>query len=374
MKKLKVVTIVGTRPEIIRLCRLIPALDELTEHTLVHTGQNYDPQLNEVFFRDLELRQPDVFLNVDTSTLGSAMGEILRLTEKVLIDLMPDAVMILGDTNSAVAAIIAERMQIPVYHMEAGNRSFDNRVPEELNRRMVDHVATFNLAYTEHARGNLIREGVHPRFVFKTGSPLPEIYSYFKDKIAASNILEELGLEANGYFLASFHRQENVDDPGKLESIVNSLETLAKQTGMPVVVSTHPRTKLRLDRLGVGASDWLRFYEPFGYLDYNKLQLEARVVLSDSGSIAEESYAMGLRSVSIRDSIERPEAIESATILLGGTGLDDILQNFELADQRRGFKPELSDYEIGDFSTRVISILFSTVNKVPFWKNTQAGH
>jgi UDP-N-acetyl-L-fucosamine synthase len=374
MKKLKVVTIVGTRPEIIRLCRLIPALDELTEHTLVHTGQNYDPQLNEVFFRDLELRQPDVFLNVDTSTLGSAMGEILRLTEKVLLDLMPDAVMILGDTNSAVAAIIAERMQIPVYHMEAGNRSFDNRVPEELNRRMVDHVATFNLAYTEHARGNLIREGVHPRFVFKTGSPLPEIYSYFKEKIAASNILEELGLEANGYLLASFHRQENVDDPGKLESIVNSLETLAKQTGMPVVVSTHPRTKLRLDRLGVGASDWLRFYEPFGYLDYNKLQLEARVVLSDSGSIAEESYAMGLRSVSIRDSIERPEAIESATILLGGTGLDDILQNFELADQRRGFKPELSDYEIGDFSTRVISILFSTVNKVPFWKNTQAGH
>ena len=373
MKKLKVVTIVGTRPEIIRLCRLIPALDELTEHTLVHTGQNYDPQLNEVFFRDLELRQPDVFLNVDTSTLGSAMGEILRLTEKVLLDLMPDAVMILGDTNSAVAAIIAERMQIPVYHMEAGNRSFDNRVPEELNRRMVDHVATFNLAYTEHARGNLIREGVHPRFVFKTGSPLPEIYSYFKDKIAASNILEELGLEANGYLLASFHRQENVDDPGKLKSIVNSLETLAKQTGMPVVVSTHPRTKLRLDRLGVGTSDWLRFYEPFGYLDYNKLQLEARVVLSDSGSIAEESYAMNLRSVSIRDSIERPEAIESATILLGGTGLDDILQNFELADQRRGFKPELSDYEISDFSTRVISILFSTVNKVPFWKNTQAG-
>lgn len=374
MKKLKVVTIVGTRPEIIRLSRLLPKLDELTEHTLVHTGQNYDPQLNDVFFRDLELRQPDIFLNVDTSSLGAAMGDVLRLTEKVLVDVRPDAVMVLGDTNSAISAIIAERMHIPVYHMEAGNRSFDNNVPEELNRRMIDHIATFNLPYTEHARSNLLREGISPRYIFKTGSPLAEVYSHYKEKIEQSVILEKLDLSPQGYFLASFHRQENVDNNAKLKSIVGGLEQIAALHGIPVVVSTHPRTMIRLNKQGVGGSENLRFCEPFGYLDYNKLQIEARCVFSDSGSIAEESHIMKFPAISIRDSIERPEAIETGSVLLGGTSLDDIFESFKFVSAPKGHLSAMTDYEDENFTHRVIGILLSTVKKASFWKNTRESN
>ena len=369
MTKLKVVTVVGTRPEIIRLSRLIPKLDTLTEHTLVHTGQNYDPQLSEVFFRDLELRQPDIFLNVDTSSLGSAMGDVLRHTEKVLLETSPDAVMVLGDTNSAVAAIIAERLHIPVYHLEAGNRSFDNNVPEELNRKMIDHVATFNLPYSEPARRNLLAEGLNPRFVFKTGSPIKEVFSFYSSRISGSTILEDLGLERGKFFLASLHRQENVDNPEKLESILNALGTIAREYDSKVLVSTHPRTQKRIADRSLALPPGVELCKPFGYFDYNKLQLEAMCVLSDSGSIAEEASIMNFRAVSLRDSTERPEGIECASVLLAGTSYRDIRSNVEHSLQQQLPIPTIEDYEIGNFSDRVLSVLFSTARKHTFWSN-----
>jgi UDP-N-acetyl-L-fucosamine synthase len=369
VKKLKVVTIVGTRPEIIRLSRLLPKLDELTEHTLVHTGQNYDPQLSDVFFRDLELRQPDIFLNVETSSLGAAMGDVLRLTEKVLVDIKPDAVMILGDTNSAVSAIIAERMHIPVYHMEAGNRSFDNNVPEELNRKMVDHIASYNLPYSEAARRNLLAEGLGGRFVFKTGSPIKEIYNHYSPKVLASVVLERLGLEPKQYFLASIHRQENVDNPEKLRSIFDALTELGAVFRKKVLVSTHPRTARRLKEFGVQVSGDVQLCEPFGYIDYNKLQLEALCVVSDSGSIAEESSIMNFPAVSVRDSTERPEGIEYGSVQLAGSSKLDILLNVERSLARGLPIAKIEDYEIDNFSERVITTLFSTVHKHRFWAN-----
>lgn len=369
MKKLKVVTIVGTRPEIIRLSRLLPKLDELTEHTLVHTGQNYDPQLNDVFFRDLELRQPDTFLNVDTSSLGAAMGDVLRLTEKVLVDVRPDAVMVLGDTNSAISAIIAERMHIPVYHMEAGNRSFDNNVPEELNRRMIDHIASFNLPYSEGAKRNLLAEGLSPRFVFKTGSPIKEIYNHYSPKVLASEVLKHLGVEPRGYFLASIHRQENVDNPEKLNNIFEAMGELSSIHGMKVLVSTHPRTARRLKEFGVQVRHDVQLCEPFGYIDYNKLQLEALCVMSDSGSIAEEASIMNFRAVSMRDSTERPEGIEYGSVQLAGTNKLDILLNVERCLGRDLPVAKIEDYEIDNFSDRVVTTLFSTVHKHLSWAN-----
>ena len=368
MKKLKVVTIVGTRPEIIRLSRLIPRLDELTDHTLVHTGQNYDPQLNEVFFRDLELRQPDIYLNVDTSSLGAAMGDVLRLTEKVLTDVRPDAVMVLGDTNSAVAAVIAERMHIPVYHMEAGNRSFDNNVPEELNRKMVDHVATFNLPYSEAARRNLLAEGLNPRFIFKTGSPIKEIYSHFSESILDSSVLEKLRIEPDTFFLASVHRQENVDNPNRLKNIIQGLGEVARTFDSQVLLSTHPRTAKRLQGFEIEIPARLSLCEPFGYFDYNKLQLSAICVMSDSGSISEESSIMNFRAVSLRDSTERPESIESGSVILAGTEPIEMLRNVGQCLARDSSVPTISDYEITNFSDRVLSALFSTASKQRAWR------
>lgn len=369
MKKLKVVTIVGTRPEIIRLSRLIPKLDEYTDHIFVHTGQNSDPKLNEIFFEDLELRAPDYYLNVDTSSMGSVMGDVLKKSEEVFLREQPDAVMILGDTNSAIAAIVAERLHIPVYHMEAGNRSFDNNVPEELNRKMVDHVASFNLPYNDYSMRNLLAEGILPRFIQKTGSPIREIYEHYKDKIAASNAVEDLGLTANGYFLVSVHRQENVDLPERLEKVLDCLVAVRDHWNLPVLVSTHPRTRVRLDALNKSGVEGITFHEPFGYLDYNKLQLDAKCVISDSGTIGEESSLMGFSAVTLRDSIERPEALETGSIIMAGLNPVNLIQSIalELATSSSGDTPE--GYDIAHFSERVMKFVFSTALKHKNWKN-----
>jgi UDP-N-acetylglucosamine 2-epimerase (non-hydrolysing) len=368
MKKLKVVTIVGTRPEIIRLSRLIPKLDEYTDHIFVHTGQNSDPKLNDVFFDDLELRKPDYYLNVDTTSMGSVMGDVIKKSEEVFLKEKPDAVMILGDTNSAIAAIVAERMHIPVYHMEAGNRSFDNNVPEELNRKMVDHVASFNLPYNDYSMRNLLAEGIHPRFIQKTGSPIREIYEHYKDKIAASTAVEDLGLTANGYFLVSVHRQENVDLPERLEKVLDCLVAVRDYWNLPVLVSTHPRTRIKLEALSRNDLEGITFHEPFGYLDYNKLQIDSKCVISDSGTISEEASISEFRAVSLRDSIERPEALEVGAMILSGLDPDGLKRSVHLELSLESAMDIPEGYGVGDFSNRVLKFLFSTSNKYEIWK------
>ena len=369
MKKLKVVTIVGTRPEIIRLSRLIPKLDEYTDHVFVHTGQNSDPKLNEVFFEDLELRQPDYFLGVDTSSMGSVMGDVLKKSEEVFLKEKPDAVMILGDTNSSIAAVVAERMHIPVYHMEAGNRSFDNNVPEELNRKMVDHVASFNLPYNDYSMRNLLAEGIHPRFIQKTGSPIREISDHYKEKIAASTAVEDLGLVPGGYFLVSVHRQENVDPPDRLGKVMDCLVAVRKQWGLPIMVSTHPRTRLRLKDLVRKDLEGITFHEPFGYLDYNRLQLDSKCVISDSGTISEESSLLGFSAVILRNSMERPEALEAGAGILTGLDPDNLLRSISMETSLPKSHSVPEGYDSENFSSKVLKFVFSTCALSREWKN-----
>jgi UDP-N-acetylglucosamine 2-epimerase (non-hydrolysing) len=325
--------------------------------------------LNEVFFQDLELRQPDYYLNVDTSSMGAVMGDTMRKAEEVFLKEKPDAVMILGDTNSAIAAVVAERMHIPVYHMEAGNRSFDNNVPEELNRKMVDHVASFNLPYNDYSMRNLLNEGIHPRRIQKTGSPIAEIYDAYKNKIEASSILEEVKLSKGGYFLVSIHRQENVDLPARLELVLDCLRALRDRFKMPVLVSTHPRTKVRLAALSQENLDGIVFHEPFGYLDYNKLQANAFCVVSDSGTISEEASIIGFPAVSIRDSIERPEALETGAMVLTGLNVSNLIQSVELVRDQAANSAMPEGYEITDFSDRVLKFVFSTARLHHSWAN-----
>jgi len=369
MKKLKVVTVVGTRPEIIRLSRLVPKLDEHTDHIFVHTGQNSDPKLNDIFFEDLELRRPDYFLGVDTSSMGAVMGDTLRKAEEVFLKEQPDAVMILGDTNSAVAAIVAERMHIPVYHMEAGNRSFDANVPEELNRRMVDHVATFNLPYNNFSLANLVREGIHPRYILKTGSPIREIVEMSKEKIANSKILADLGLKPGAYFLASIHRQENVDNQARLLKILEQLSALSVAYNIPVVLSTHPRTRLRLETININEFPGIRFEEPFGYLDYCNLQLNSKCVISDSGTIFEEAIIMNFRAICLRDSVERPEALEVGSVLLSPVEVGDLVEKVHLTLTAFSSNNLPEGYEVDDFSSRVVSFVLSTARISKKWLN-----
>ena len=376
--KSTVVTIVGTRPEIIRLSRIIPKLDKTFKHVLVHTGQNKDPLLNEVFFKDLDLRAPDEFLDVDTSSLGAVLGDTLKKIEAVFLRHKPDAVLILGDTNSAISAVLAKRMHIPVYHMEAGNRSFDENVPEETNRRLVDHVSDFNLPYTEHARRNLLAEGIHPRRIMMSGSPMREVLNHFRSKIEASTILGNLGLEMGEYFLVSAHRQENVDSPERLSNLLDSLKAIHEDWGLPILVSTHPRTRKQLESIpGYQENKGITFHEPFGFLDYNKLQLNAKCVVSDSGTIGEESTILGFPAVTIRDSMERPEAMDFGGIVMTGLEAGDVLagisQTLESAKDPIGPRVGVDGstvpqgYEVNDFSTRVIKFMLSTITRHHDW-------
>ena len=367
MAKTKVTTFVGTRPEIIRLACIIKAFDEHFDHRLVHTGQNPDPQLKDVFFKDLGLRAPDANFPDSHASLGEFMATLFINTEKELITNRPDAVLILGDTNSAMAAIIAKRMGIPVYHLEAGNRSFDVNVPEEINRRIVDHIADFNFPYSELARANLLSEGIHPRKISLLGSPMYEVFETYKKEILDSKALEELHLEKNAYFLVSAHRQENVDSDARLSMLLESLNAIAEKYGQPVLVSTHPRTKMRLDRLKAKINPLVNFHRPFGFFDYNKLQLEARVVLSDSGSISEESVILGFKALTIRDSMERPEALEAGSIIMCGIETENVLEALEIVEASSQSLVPPPEYGYPDVAARMVNVLVSTVHRTAFW-------
>ena len=367
----RVMTVVGTRPEIIRLSRVISRLDRTVEHVLVHTGQNWDPLLSEIFFEELELRRPDYFLQVDTSSLGRVLGGVLVGVEKTIREVQPDALLVLGDTNSCIAALMARRMRIPVYHMEAGNRCFDLNVPEETNRRMVDHVSDFNLVYTEHARRNLLAEGLHPRRILLTGSPMREVLDYYRPRIDASDVLDQLELMPRSYFLVSAHREENVDNRERLSRLLACLRAVRDKWRLPVLVSTHPRTRKRLEALSPEPSslEGIAFHEPFGLPDYVRLQMQARCTLSDSGTISEESAILGFPAVTLRDSIERPESLETGSILM--TGLDPTVvgEAIEVAVRQAAFEgiPCAGDYEIPDTSRRVVNFILSTVRRHPEW-------
>jgi UDP-N-acetyl-L-fucosamine synthase len=369
---LKVITVVGTRPEIIRLACVMPLLDKYVNHITVHTGQNYDYELNEVFYEDLELRKPDYYLGVDTSSLGHVLGETLIKIEEIFHKEKPDACLILGDTNASIAGIMAKRMKIPIYHMEAGNRSFDFNVPEEINRRIIDHTADFNLVYTENSRRHLLAEGLPHRRIYVTGSPMFEVLNQFKYKINHSNILETLNLKEKEYFIVSAHREENVDNPENLEKIIAILNNLVENYDIPVIVSTHPRTKKRLEMLrNVKIDKCVKFLKPFGFMDYNYLQLKAKCAISDSGTISEESAMLNFPAVTIRNSMERPEAIDAGTMIIAGLIPEMVLDSVRLVieefEQNSKYSQICHEYQIENTSMRVLKIILGTAKLSNKW-------
>lgn len=381
MPKLKVMTILGTRPEIIRLSRVMARLDAMCDHCLVHTGQNWDFELNEVFFEDLGVRKPDHFLGTGGGSLGETLGKILIETERVLKAERPDAVLVLGDTNSAISAIMARRMKVPVYHMEAGNRSYDRNVPEETNRKLVDHISDFNLVYTEHARRHLLSEGVHHRRIYLTGSPMREVLDHYRDRITASDVLARLGLAPQGYFIVSLHREENVDSSPRLRALVGALNRLARDHDKPVIVSTHPRTRKRLDAMGGADLDArVQWMKPFGFHDYNHLQMQAFCAVSDSGTIAEESAILDFPAITPRDAIERPEALDAGGILMTGLDEDTIVNGVAAATQFHAERrakgqphPIPADYTITNTSERVVSLILGTAKLSNGWDGIRAN-
>ena len=363
MRKLKVMTIVGTRPEIIRLSRLIPKLDQHCDHVLVHTGQNYDYELNDVFFSDLGIRKPDTFLEAAGATAAETIGQVIMAADKAMEQHQPEALLLLGDTNSALAAIAAKRRKIPIFHMEAGNRCFDFRVPEEINRRIVDHTADIHLPYSEIARDYLLREGLPPDQVIKTGSPMREVIEHYMPGIDASDVLTRLGLKEQRYFLVSSHREENVDSPENLQKLFAILNALAERYQEPVIVSTHPRTRKRMDALGLTAHPLVQFLKPFGFLDYVKLQTQARTVLSDSGTITEESSILNFPALNLREVHERPEGFEEAAVIFVGMSIDRVIQGLGILEtQPRGTERGLRlvmDYAPSNVSDKVLRIIQS---------------
>ena len=373
MKKLKVITVLGTRPEIIRLASVMKLLGEYTDHQIVHTGQNYDYELNQVFFDELGVKKPDHFLEIDTSSLGKVLGEILIKTEAVFLKEKPDAVLVLGDTNSAIATLMAKRMKIPTYHMEAGNRSFDANVPEEINRKMVDHLADFNLVYTEHARRHLLSEGLSHRFIYLTGSPMAEVLDSHRGSIDSASVLNELELENKKYFIVSVHREENVDHPDNLKKVVDCLDALYKEFKLPVIVSTHPRTRNRLEKLGLDKlSGDIRFLKPFGFFDYNHLQKHSFCAISDSGTISEESAILDFPAVTLRNSIERPEALDKGSIALTGLNKDVLITAVQLVTNEAGMFKEREvpeEYKVMNTSLRVLKLILGTAKLTSKWRN-----
>ena len=374
--KLKVISVVGTRPEIIRLAAVIKRLEEHVTHKMIHTGQNYDYELNQVFFDDLGLRKPDYYLGVDTSSLGHVLGETLIKVEEIFNAEKPDAVLILGDTNAAIAGIMARRMKIPIYHMEAGNRSFDLNVPEEINRRIIDHIADFNLVYTENSRRHLLSEGLPHRQVYVTGSPMYEVLNQYMDKIRNSRILETLNLKKKQYFIVSCHREENVDYSGNLKKIISFLNAIAEKYDMPVVVSTHPRTRKRIENLGEIAVDpRIRWLKPFGFFDYNALQINAKCAISDSGTISEESSMLNFPAITIRQALERPEAMDAGTIILTGLDPEIVLDSIELVlsefECNQRYDRICPEYQVTNTSWRVLKLILGTARLANRWQGIE---
>jgi UDP-N-acetylglucosamine 2-epimerase len=367
----KIMTICGTRPELIKMCRIIHRLDELSEHVFVHTGQNYDYELNQVFFDDLGLREPDYFMDSAGETAVATIANVIRKAEVILREEMPDAILIYGDTNSCLVAITAKRLKIPVFHLEAGNRCFDQRVPEELNRKIVDHLSDINMTLSEHARRYLLDEGLDPRRTFHVGSNMPEVFGHFEAEIERSNIVDRLGLRSQKYVLVSIHREENVDYTKNLSAIIDSLNALVEYLKVPVIVSTHPRTRKRLDEhTNITLDPRIKFLKPFGFFDYNNLQKNALIVVSDSGTIFEETSILGLRSITVRNSHERPEGMDSASVLISALSPDSLLAAVKLSLDMPYKETDIKDYGDGETSKKIIRILFSYIDFVnrEVWK------
>lgn len=368
MKKLKVMTIVGTRPEIIRLCRVIDRLDRYCEHVLVHTGQNYDYELNQIFFDDLGVRQPDVFLACAGKTAAETIAQVISKSDAVLEDFPPEALLILGDTNSAMAAIPAKRRKIPIFHMEAGNRCFDLRVPEEINRKIVDHISDINMPYSDIAREYLLREGVRPEMIVKTGSPMDEVLSYCSEKIAHSDVMSRLDLQTGKYFVVSVHREENVDSHVNIHQFVEMLGDLAERYNLPIIVSTHPRTRKKIEELELSFHPLVQLQKPLGFSDYICLQINAKAVLSDSGTITEESSILNFPAINIRDAHERPEGMEEGAVMFTGMSSERVLQAIEIiGDQGRGKLRHLrmvADYSAPNVSDKVVRTIQSYTDYV----------
>lgn len=359
-KKLKVMTIFGTRPEIIRLSRIFVKLDKYVNHIMVHTGQSYDYEMNKIFFDQMKIRKPDYFLEVKAKTLGEQIANIIAKSEKILKKEMPDAVLILGDTNSALAAIIAKRMKIPIFHMEAGNRCFDENVPEEVNRKIVDHISDINLPYSENARLYLIQEGIHPGTIYVTGSPMAEVLNFFGKAIDNSEILKQLKLTKNKYFVASLHREENVDYRESLAKLMDALNAVAEAYKMPIIMSTHPRTASRLKEYNLKVNELINFHKPFGFLDFVKLEKNAFCVLSDSGTIQEESSILGFPAIQVRNSSERPEAFDEGVLILSGLDKDIILQTIEIITKQFSDGEKFNvpkNYQDTNISSKVLRLI-----------------
>lgn len=363
VKKLKVMTVVGTRPEIIRLSRVMAKLDEHCEHILVHTGQNYDYELNEIFFQDLGIRKPDHFLSAAGSTGAETIGNVIIKVDQVLAEVKPEAVLVLGDTNSCMAVIPAKRRKIPTFHMEAGNRCFDMRVPEEINRRIVDHTADINMSYSTIARDYLVAEGLPPDRIIKTGSPMFEVLNYYREGIEVSTVLERLNLKEGQFFVVSAHREENVDSDKNFMKLVDVLNTVAAHYNLPVIVSTHPRTQKRVDAMGVTFHSNVQLLKPLGFKDYNKLQLSAKAVLSDSGTINEESSILNFPALNIREAHERPEGMEEAAAMMAGLEVERVMQGLAILEtQSRGEQRDLrlvADYSMPNVADKVVRIIHS---------------
>jgi UDP-N-acetyl-L-fucosamine synthase len=376
MKKLKIVTIVGTRPEIIRLSRVIAKLDKHCDHILIHTGQNYDYELNQIFFDDLNIRKPDYFLNsaYESKSAANTIGNLISAVDDLLVEINPEALLVLGDTNSCLSVIPAKRRKIPIFHMEAGNRCFDQRVPEEVNRKIVDHISDVNMTYSTIARNYLLKENLPPDMVIKIGSPMYEVLNFYQDKIEASKVLDQFTLQEKSYFLVSAHREENIEEPATFDSLIKILNSLAKDYLKPIIVSTHPRTQKKINESDVKLNSLIILSKPLGFFDYVKLQKSAITVLSDSGTINEESSILNFPALNIRETHERPEAMEEGSVMMVGLNLERIQQAlFILNKQSRGKNRDLqivSDYSIPNVSDKVLRIIYSYTDYInrTVWK------